>query len=149
MKRLLTIVFGLLIIAGCKKDNDEEQVVLPNAEQYVTWQVGTTKGEFIIGVDTISASRIGTLTEIIANSPTTQNFISALFSGNRAPGTYNSNMNMNINGITYQGSNEPVRVTVNQFGDTGDFITGSYSGELRDADFKRYAVKGYFKIRMR
>lgn len=149
MKWLLTFVFGLLIIAGCKKDNDEEPIILPSAEQYVTWQIGTTKGEFIIGADTISASRFGNLTEIIANSPSTQNFISALFSGNRASGNYNSSMNMRINGVNYQESNEPVRITVNQFGDTGEFIVGSYSGELRDADYKRYAVKGYFKIRMR
>lgn len=149
MKLITVILLSLVVFTGCKKDDDDEQIVLPTAEQYITWQIGNTKGEFIVPTDTVTAARSTNFTEILAFSPSNNNSVSFSFNGAQTSGNYNSNLTMTINGETYLPSNDPIRVTVTQFGNIGDFIVGSYTGELRDDEFKRYAIRGWFKIRLR
>ena len=149
MKQVLVLMLAITTIVSCKKDSDEDPLVLPTAEQYLTWQIGTTKGEFLVNADTITAARTNNLTEILAHSPSNGNSVSMLFTSERTPGTYTTNFTMTINNETYLPSNEPVRVTVTQYESISGYIVGSYQGELRDDEFKRYGIRGYFKIRTR
>ncbi len=139
-----------LLYIGCSKSSNNQPDDLPNADQYITWNINDGKGSMTSPNDSIGSARYATDTHIIGQSTTNQNAFYIIFSGNRDAGMYNANFaDLYINQKTYTNSSDPLLVTITKYGNVGDYIIGSYSGKIKDTSTNLYPINGNFKLRTR
>ena len=152
-KRYHFIIYFLilpLICIRCSKDNNNQANDLPNADQYITWNINGEKGSMTSPNDSIGSARYATDTHIIGQSTTNQNQFYIIFSGNRDAGTYPVHFaDLYINQKTYTESPDPFLVIVTKYGNVDDYIIGSYSGKIKDNSTNLYPINGNFKLKTR
>ncbi|HVK96306.1 MAG TPA: hypothetical protein VM368_00745 [Flavisolibacter sp.] len=150
---LLLFSSSLLIQAGCSKsDDDTDTEVTPpaNAEQYITWNIGSHKGYLASPSDTLWASNTYGPTVLFARTSTNSPHVYANFNGSIA-GTFPaiSVFVFADNKYFTAGAIKP-QINVSSYGAIGSYITGTYSGTLKDsASNTTYTATGMFKLKRR
>jgi hypothetical protein len=108
--------------------------------EYINFTIGGTTQNFIFPVDSFSTFRQNTTTSIVAypkvfTDSASWQYTSFGFSGNLAPGTYTIDASSFIvtKGFHLQyNATGPMALTVTDYGGTGQFIAGSFSGTMRE-----------------
>lgn len=148
----LTSFISLFSIAhtSCSKGSTAQVYDLPNTDQYISWNVNGNKGAFTSPMDSLASARYGIQTHITGASTNNQNGVYFIFSGNRANGIYEiSFSDIYINQVTYSALPNSLQATVTKYGSVGDYIIGSYSGNVKDSTSKTIAISGNFKVKTR
>lgn len=144
---LLIPVFSKAI---CNKDNtDAPQPPPPSGDQYVTWSIAGANGNLSSPPDSISMVRQGNATIIYGmNSNNSTNFYVG-FTGAQSTGTYSSSDILIFTGGKYYAqTSTPVQINVTNYGAPGQYITGTYSGNVKDSTAgTTLAVSGQFKVK--
>lgn len=148
---LMALFFcGILIQAGCSKEDDVTQVTPPpNSDQYITWKIGNIQGYLASPSDTLWITSSFGPTVIFGSTPDNSSIVYANFNGITA-GTFPSYVNIFTGNKYYVSGNSPVQLSINGFGNTGGYVTGSYSGTLKDSTGTgTFSATGSFKLKRR
>jgi len=148
---LLALFFcGILIQAGCSKEDDVIQVTPPpNADQYITWKIGNTQGYLASPSDTLWITTAFGPTVIFGSTPDNTSSVYANFNGN-AGGTFPAYVNILTGGKYYVSGNTSSQLSISSFGNIGGYVTGSYSGTLKDSTgTATFSATGIFKLKRR
>jgi hypothetical protein len=143
---LITLVLSLLIaVTACNKSDKEEDVSAPNSDQYIYWNFKGSHVALSVPSDTIVATNFTPLTTLTAYSTT--NGIAISFSS-MTTGTFVSDyFQIHTNSKDYPGS---VTLNVTEYGTVGNYIVGTYSGNITDSTANQaYAVSGGFRMKRR
>lgn len=145
MKQLLTICL-LILVFSCSKDND---VDLPDADQYLTWEVAGKKGAFLHPADSIAAARFSSRTDMAATDNAASQ-VYLIINGAVSPGSYRATyQEFSINQTSYLYGPELVMVNIKQYDAVGGYISGSYSGTVKDSLYRSHSISGHFRMRRR
>ena len=147
--KVLFITFFLQL--GCGKES-KDSTILPNSEEYFTWELNSTNVVLTSPNDNFSFFRYGTKTYLTGSSAINKDAIQWIFSSHKTPGTYFNepySFSLYMGTKNYSATSIPIQINVTKYGNTGDFIVGSYSGTIQDLDSaNNYQVKGHFKIKI-
>ena len=146
--RIAALLF--LFQVSCKKEA-EVNPELPDADQYITWNIDGATGALTAPGDTLGLGRYGTRTEMGGYSTAGQHYITAIFSSDSAAaGAYQATSVDYIIGKTvYSPTTAPFQINVSDYGRVGGLVTGWYWGTLQDSAFHHHQVRGYFRLRRR
>jgi hypothetical protein len=140
---------GLLIQAGCSKDDEVIVAPPPNADQFITWKIGNTQGYLASPSDTLWTTTSFGPTVIFGNTPNLSSTVYASFNGTAA-GIFPSYVNIFTGGKYYVSGNTASQLSITSFGSVGGYVTGSYSGTLKDSTgTATFSAAGTFKIKRR
>ena len=153
-KKLLLRTVALLLIspffmAGfCSKD--DVAAIPTNATQYFTWDIMGIKGQVSSPTDSLAMTTISNKTTFFGNtvgSSVTANYRMS-FPGT-AVGSYQlSECLIYVSGHYFVSTPTPITINISSYGGVGSYVTGSYSGEIKDSTSgKTYAATGEFKIK--
>jgi hypothetical protein len=149
-KNVGALFFVALFIYGtCNKDNDD--IVTPSGDQYLTWRIGTSSGSVSSPPDSVSMARQGNTTIFYGqNAANSANFYVS-FSGTQAVGNYSaSDFLIYANGKYYVQTSAPLQINVTTYGMAGQYIIGTYSGNIKDSTASAIvAVTGQIKVKNR
>lgn len=137
--------------ALCNRDNNDVPVPPPAGDQYVTWSISGANGNLSSPPDSIAMIRQGNATIIYGmNSNSRTNFYVG-FTGAQSTGTYSSSDIYIFNGSEYYSqTSTPVQINVTNYGAPGQYITGTYSGNVKDSTTRTtIAISGQFKVKNR
>lgn len=154
------LLFGasLFIKAGCSKSSDDVATTpaLPNADQYITWNVNNSNGSLQSPNDSIFYQLNSGTTVFLGQTPynaTSQGGVYAAFNGTTT-GSFNfSQLNIYANNHYYVPTATPVQVNVTTYGTLGQYVIGSYSGLVKDSVYGQtgtsntYSIQGNFRIK--
>jgi hypothetical protein len=132
----------------CNRSNDDV-IAPPSGDQYVTWSIAGANGNLSSPPDSIGMVRQGNTTVIFGmNANNSTNFYAA-FARAQAAGTYpSSDILIYTNGRYYVQTGTPVQVNVTNYGAQGQYITGTYSGNVKDSTAgTTVAISGQFKVK--
>lgn len=149
MKRTLNsalILFSLLAIVlavACSKDNSNP------ADEYITWYMTDNNGTLSNPPDSLSMYRWSNETAIYGMSQSGIAYFEITFSGAQSPGVYPaSSFLVRVNGKYFVPTASPVQVTVQTYGNAGDYLFGTYVGTAKDSTTSTsVAVRGTFRIK--
>lgn len=149
---LLALFFcGILIQAGCSKEDDVVQAAPPpNADQYITWKIGNTQGFLASPSDTLWISKFQFAQTVIFGS--TADYSSSVYASFDAvtAGSFPAYVNIFTGNKYYVSGYTPSQISVNSFGNIGGYVTGSYSGTLKDSTgTATFSATGTFKLKRR
>ena len=149
---LLALFFcGILIQAGCSKEDDVVQVTPPpNADQYITWKIGNTQGFLASPSDTLWISKFPLAQTVIFGS--TADFSSSVYANfdGITAGSFPAYVNIFTGNKYYVSNNTPAQISISSFGNIGGYVTGSYSGTLKDSTgTATFSATGAFKLKRR
>jgi hypothetical protein len=147
---LLALFFcGLLIQAGCSNDDAVIVNPPPNADQFITWKIGNTQGFLASPADTLWATTSFGPTVIFGNTPNFSSSVYASFNGSTA-GSFPAYVNILTGGKYYVYGNTSSQLSISSFGNVGGYVTGSYSGTLKDSTGTgTFSATGTFKLKRR
>ena len=149
-KIALLLLLSPFFMAGyCSKD-DVPAAVIENNEQYFTYSINGIDGSVSTPKDSLGMSSLNNLTKFqgfTKTSTLTANYRMS-FLGNTA-GDYPANeCIIYISGRYFVNTPSPINVKITSFGGIGSFVTGTYSGSIKDSTTgKTYTASGQFKIK--
>lgn len=149
---LLALFFcGILIQAGCSKEDDVIQAVPPpNADQFITWKIGNTQGYLASPSDSLWISTAFGPTIIFGSTPDNSSGVYASFNGAAAGAFHASYVNIYTHPRHYVSAHLHTQITITTFGHVGEHVTGSYFGTLKDSTgTATYSATGTFKLKRR
>lgn len=142
------LLFAPLFINGvCNKDNDDV-----TADQYVKWQIPGYNGSLTVPPDSLDFDRYsGTTTSIFGLNNSGSTIFSVSFDGAQVAGTYPSNyFSVFTDGRYYVQSGTPLQINVTNYGSAGQYVTGTYSGTVKDSTASSIiSVNGEFRVKNR
>lgn len=149
--KLLALLFAPFFMYGlCSPDNEEQLPDHPNTDEYITFRIPGYNGNMTNPPDSIVYGYYPNNLNVFV-SYNANNSVStyASFTGPQATGTYPAGyFNVFTDGRYFVPTSTPVQITVTSFGAAGQYITGSYSGMLKDSvGSSTYSVSGNFKVR--
>lgn len=142
----------LAVIIGCSKSTTPETPNLPNSNQYITWNIDDSiQGSLTSPYDSLASARYGIETNLSGFAPANKNSVLIQFDGNRSTGMYDVLYCIIwVNGKNYYSNRlDFLQVNVSKYGDFGENITGSYSGNIKDSTGVIYKINGNFKFQTR
>lgn len=142
---LLFLFSPLLYLACTQEDNPSPDVT----EQFVSWTINGVQGRLATPVDSISQFVQGNSTYIYGlTKPTPITAFGVAFEGVR-PGTYPARYyGVFVGGKYYVPTTTPVQVVVTAYGAAGQFIEGTYSGNVKDSvTAVVFPVSGSFRVK--
>jgi hypothetical protein len=151
-KWLLVLLAPLFINGVCTKNDDiATPVPLPTADQYVTWRFTNNNGSLSNPPDTLYSERVSNTTQVYGRNANYGSTCLIHFDGQATTGTYPAKyFDIYTNGRYYVQGTSPVQITVTNYGNVGQYLTGTYSGALKDsATSVLTSVSGEFKIKRR
>jgi hypothetical protein len=144
---LLLLLSPIFIQGVCSK----EDAPSPSAsDQFVTWTINGIQGRLATPVDSISQFIQGNATYVYGmTKPTPITAFGVAFEG-IGPGTYPARYyGVFVGGKYYVPSTTPVQVVVTAYGSSGQFIEGTYSGNVRDSLTSAVLpVSGSFRVKV-
>ena len=152
MDNILKFFLFVLLFQSCKKDSVNDNG-LPQTEEYVIWKIDTFDVKLTSPNMVASFNRDNTLssTKLGGYYNVTKQNLEFEFPGNRLSGTYypfSNSFLVDNDALIYFGiDDDPVKIIVSKYGDTGDFIIGSFSGYVKDLLGDKHWISGNFKIR--
>ncbi|HVG41747.1 MAG TPA: hypothetical protein VM888_09060 [Chitinophagaceae bacterium] len=149
---LLVFAATFFIQAGCSKSSDEvDTAPPPNAEEYVTWNINGNKGYLATPTDSVWVTTSYGPTLFIANTaPTASSSVGFLASTNATTtGTFPlSYITIYTGNKYYVSTSTAPQINIATFGSLGQFVTGSYTGMVKDSmSTATYSISGNFKIK--
>ncbi|HEX6333407.1 MAG TPA: hypothetical protein VFZ78_04215, partial [Flavisolibacter sp.] len=99
--------------------------------------------------DTIGARRDGNITTLYGSKSGGHPILYSRFTGDATTGTFPMHyMSLFVNSKYYVSTSTPLQVFVTAYGNAGDYISGSYSGAMKDSiGTQTYNINGVFKIK--
>jgi hypothetical protein len=147
---IFSLLFVPLFQISCSKDSSGEPNNLPNADEYITWNINGNKGSLTSSSDSLASARYSSDTHLTGVSPTNQNELYLIFRGNRRTGEFPvTYSDMYINQSTYSAVPNSLQVKVTNYGGVGDYIIGSYAGNVTDATSNTLSISGNFRVKTR
>ena len=149
---VMVFTASLFIKAGCSKSSDDVDVAPPsNSDQYVTWNINGKKGYLASPNDSLWVTTSFGPTILFGNTPYTaaQNIGFYAQVNSKAAGTFPASQMVIYSANKYyvSTSNAP-QINIATFGAVGDYITGSYTGTLKDStSTATYPISGVFKVK--
>ena len=151
MKRFTLSVLSILFVslflkAGCSSSDEDLEQPLPNADQYITWNFGSHKGQLTVPTDSITVDNFYGPTDVFATTRMGNNYVYASINGTAA-GTFPLQLYI-FTGGKYFNSQPSTTVSISSFGAPGGYIVGSYSGKMKDSSSTNmYDVNGAFRVK--
>lgn len=146
-RSLLLLLFAPFFMFNVCGKNDTEDLPIPNTTEYFTWRMPGNNVNVATPDSVVFATYPGNFNVIAAYNTnyTVNSYLS--YYGPQSTGTFMTDQFAIFSNGRYYVDNQPVQVTINSFGTTGQPITGSYSGNLKDSvGTGTYTVTGNFKI---
>jgi hypothetical protein len=143
---LLFLVSPLIYLSCTQEDTPS-----PNAtEQFVSWTINGVQGRLSTPVDSISQFVQGSSTYIYGlTKPNPITAFGVAFEGIKT-GTYPARYyGVFVGGKYFVPSTVPVQVVVTSYGTAGQFIEGTYSGNVKDSvSAVVFPVSGSFRVKV-
>jgi hypothetical protein len=147
MKSAFLLLLAPMFMFGmCNSDNDLEN---PTQDEYITWSVTGSNGSLTVPTDSLMFNRSGTYTNIYGMKRNNTLHFGVSFEGPEAAGSFPvSYFYIMANGNYFVPTATPVQVTVSNYGATGQYVTGSFAGMVKDsAAGTNKQVNGTFRIK--
>lgn len=148
---LLVVFASLFIKAGCSKGDDDLPAPPPNSDQYITWKISSHQGYIATPSDSLYLSVLNGSTVLYGGTPfssSVQSFFYASFNGTSTGSFPINSLDITTGGKEYVTSSNPVQVTINSFGNVGQYVMGSYSGTVKDSTANTtIPISGEFRIK--
>lgn len=145
------LFFAPLFIQGvCNKENDDVEV--PNADQYVTWKIAGANGNLKVPADSLDFNYNGFATAIYGmTKPMPSTSFAISFPSGQQSGTYTADyFQVYTGGKYYVPTSTPMQVNVTTYGANGQYVIGTYSGMVKDSSSSAIVpVGGEFRIKRR
>ncbi len=139
------LLFSPLFYLACTKEDTPS----PVTEQFVSWTINGVQGRLATPIDSISQFVQGNSTYIYGlTKPTPITAFGVAFEGVK-PGTYPARYyGVFVGGKYYVPTTTPVQVNVTSYGAAGQFIEGTYSGNVKDSVTSVvFPVSGSFRVK--
>ena len=136
----------------CGKQDDDDMIVTPNADQYVTWHVNSSNGNLQVPSDSLDYYYSGNTTSVYGMTrPSMSTYFELSFNGPQQSGNYTaSNFVVMSGGRHYYSSTSPISVSVTTYGSAGQYMIGNYSGIVKDSsNSTTIPVSGTFRVKVR
>jgi hypothetical protein len=147
-KILLFLPLTPLFMNGLCNRSDDDLLPPPDTDEYITYSFSGHTGSFTNPPGNIELFIIGGKTAFIGSSPTNGGQFYASFNGLTSGDYPVVDLSTFLDGNNYVQRGTPLQIKVTEYGGTGGYIIGSYSGTLHDSlSTGSYAVKGQFKIK--
>jgi hypothetical protein len=149
---LLVFTASLFIKAGCSKSEDDVQAdPPPNADQYVTWNINGNKGYLAAPTDSLWLTTSYGPTVLFGNTAYNAAANGGFFASVNATasGTFPINyIAIYTNDKYYVTTSTAPQMNIATFGAVGQYVTGSYSGTVKDStSTATFPISGNFKIK--
>lgn len=138
---LLLALATIVIAASCSKDNNP-------ADQYVTWNMNANNGGLSAPTDSLTTYMWSNATSVYGMSQSGDTYFELTFPA-QAAGTYAaSSFLVKVNNNYYVPAATPVQITVSNYGASGQYLIGTYSGTVKDSTTSaNLAVTGTFRVK--
>lgn len=146
----LLIVLPVLTQGMCNKDAEDGD--RPDADQYVTWKIAGASGSLSVPTDSLDFYYNGVSTAIYGmTKPTPATSFGISFVGAQQSGTFTADyFQVYTGGKYYVPTSTPLQVSVTTYGPTGQYVIGTYSGQVKDSSSSAIIpVAGEFRIKNR
>jgi hypothetical protein len=142
----LLLLTPFFIQGVCNKEDDDGA---PNSDQYVTWQIPAHNGSLKAPVDSFMLIRYNNTSAVYGMNRANTTQFEVEFDGPEAPGSYSTNrFRVLVDGRYYVQTVAPVQVNVSAYGSSGQYLTGTFSGTVKDSlTSSNIAVSGSFKVK--
>ena len=140
----------LFIFGVCNKEGDESSI--PTSDQYVTWNMSGASGFLQVPTDSLDFYYTGFSTAIYGmTKPTPNTSFGISIVGSQQSGRYSADyFSVYASGKYYVPTTTPLQVNISNYGASGQYGTGTYSGMVKDsATSAIISVNGEFRIRNR
>jgi hypothetical protein len=149
---LMVFTASLFIKAGCSKSSDDVgSEPPPNAEEFITWNINGNKGYLATPADSLYFSTTFGSSVFFGNTAWTAPHSISFYAIVDAAATGNfpiAQMGIYTNDKYYISTSTPSQISISSFGAAGQFVTGTYTGTLKDSTSKStYSVSGNFKVK--
>ena len=150
LKLALFLLISPFFMAGfCSKD-DLPAAVIENNEQYFTYSINGVDGSVSTPKDSLGMTTSNNFTKFqgfTKTSTLTANYRMS-FAGS-AVGDFQANeCVIYVSGRYFVITPSPINIKISNFGGLGSFVTGTYSGPIKDSTSgKVYNANGQFKIK--
>jgi len=148
LTRLIILVFFISLLTACKKSDDSPKT--PNADEYVTWDVGGKYDYLATPSDTFELSKSSANNYYLQASQKSTSHKHLYFSfTDTTVGTQSSNyFSLYTSSTYYVQSSTPIQLTFSKFGARGDYVIGTYTGTVKDSSSaSTFTINGEFKVR--
>lgn len=161
IKLLLTnsafiLVASLFIKAGCSKSDEGIEPPLPTSDEYITWNVNKINGALTSPGDSLFIYQSGNTTTFLGvtpyNAPNPGSFYAS--TNGTSTGIFDlAYFSIFTNNRYYVSTFTQPKVTISTYGNTGEYVIGSYSGVVKDSlppnfyNATTYSIHGNFKIK--
>jgi len=150
LKLALFLIISPFFMAGfCSKD-DLPAAVIENNEQYFTYNINGIDGNVSTPKDSLGMSTLNNFTKFqgfTKTSTLTANYRMSFF-GNNVGDFLANECVIYISGRYFVSTPSPINIKISSFGGIGSFVTGTYSGSIKDSTSgKIYTASGQFKIK--
>ena len=144
----LLFFIPVFIFGVCSKEDEELKTL--TSDQYVTWKITGANGYLQIPNDTLNINYFGGSTSIFGVTPPPgSTSFSISFTGQQQAGIYAANyFYVYTNGRYYVPTASPIQINVTNYGASGQYVTGNYSGSVKDSTTSAtMPVSGEFRIK--
>jgi hypothetical protein len=150
LKLALLLLLSPFFMAGfCSKD-DALATVIENNEQYFTYNINGVDGHVSTPQDSLGMSTSNNQTKFqgfTKTSTLTANYRMS-FPGSTAGDFQANECVIYVSGRYFVSTPSPINIKISSFGGLGSFVTGTYSGSIKDSTSgKTYTASGQFKIK--
>lgn len=143
---LTVLFFSLFLKASCSASDEELEPPTPTADQYITWNFSSYKGQLTVPTDSIMVDNSFRPTEIYATKRTGDSFAYASINGSTT-GTFPLQLYI-FTGGKYFNSQPATSASITSYGVPGGYIIGSYTGKMKDSSSTTvYDINGVFRVK--
>lgn len=150
LKLALFLLISPFFMAGFCSKEDKLTPVIENNEQYFTYSINGVDGSVSTPKDSLGMTTSNNFTKFqgfTKTSTLTANYRMS-FAGS-AVGDFQANeCVIYVSGRYFVITPSPINIKISNFGGLGSFVTGTYSGPIKDSTSgKVYNANGQFKIK--
>lgn len=150
LKLVLLLLISPFFMAGFCSKEDKLTPVMENNEQYFTYSINGVDGSVSTPKDSLGMSTANNFTKFQGLSKTatlTANYKMS-FTGSSVGDFQANECVIYVSGRYFVSTAAPINIKISNYGGLGSFVTGSYSGQIKDSTSgKVYNANGQFKIK--
>lgn len=150
LKLVLLLLISPFFMAGFCSKEDKLTPVMENNEQYFTYSINGVDGSVSTPKDSLGMSTANNFTKFQGLSKTatlTANYKMS-FTGSSVGDFQANECVIYVSGRYFVTTAAPINIKISNYGGLGSFVTGSYSGQIKDSTSgKVYNANGQFKIK--
>jgi len=150
LKLVLLLLISPFFMAGFCSKEDKLTPVMENNEQYFTYSINGVDGSVSTPKDSLGMSTANNFTKFQGFTKTatlTANYKMS-FTGSSVGDFQAKECVIYVSGRYFVITPSPINIKISNFGGLGSFVTGTYSGPIKDSTSgKVYNANGQFKIK--